>query len=296
MDRRYFLKYMSGLGISLGLIPFPYLDSFSSNPSNSKFTVQELMDFILDELKLKRFSPTVDILKTGDPGMRVTGVVCTMFPTIPNIQKTIELGANFMIVHEPSFYNHEDDQHLVPKNEVLEKKLDLLKDHHIAIWRFHDYIHTLVPDMVLMGVLKKLDWTNSLNPATSLVEIPPRSLGEVLAYVKEKLQIEHFRYEGDLDQVIHTIGILPGAVGVRKHLNKVENFHPDLLMVGEMSEWETGEYFRDRISLGYKSSLIILGHAKSEEPGMEYFSEWLKNEIPEIPVHHIPSGDPFHWD
>ena len=38
---------------------------------------------------------------------------------------------------------------------------------------------------------------------------------------------------------------------------------------------------------------ILLGHANSEEAGMEYCARWLKTFIPEVPVEFLPAGDPF---
>ena len=70
---------------------------------------------------------------------------------------------------------------------------------------------------------------------------------------------------------------------------------PDVLVVGEVHEWETAEYVRDARSLSSKTSLIILGHCMSEEPGMEFLVEWLQPKIPEMKITHILSGDPFTW-
>jgi hypothetical protein len=67
------------------------------------------------------------------------------------------------------------------------------------------------------------------------------------------------------------------------------------LIVGELHEWETGEYMRDRYMQGKSTALIILGHSVSEEPGMEVVTEWLQPKVPGIKVTHIASGDPFTW-
>jgi putative NIF3 family GTP cyclohydrolase 1 type 2 len=75
----------------------------------------------------------------------------------------------------------------------------------------------------------------------------------------------------------------------------VEKRDPDVLIVGELSEWETAEYIRDRRAQGKKTALIVLGHAVSEEPGMKYFAEWLRPKLPGVMVRHQPSGSPFTW-
>jgi len=40
-------------------------------------------------------------------------------------------------------------------------------------------------------------------------------------------------------------------------------------------------------------SLILLGHASSEEAGMEYCATWLKTFIDEVPIEFVPAGEPF---
>ncbi len=66
----------------------------------------------------------------------------------------------------------------------------------------------------------------------------------------------------------------------------------DVLVVGEISEWETCIYVQDANSAGQKKGLLILGHANSEEAGMKYLADWLKPLLPGIPILHIPAGEP----
>ena len=75
----------------------------------------------------------------------------------------------------------------------------------------------------------------------------------------------------------------------------MEKEKPDMLIVGEVHEWETAEYIRDARMPGSKTSLIILGHSVSEEPGMQFPVEWLQPKIPGMKITHIASGDPFTW-
>ena len=91
------------------------------------------------------------------------------------------------------------------------------------------------------------------------------------------------------------VAILPGAAGGQKQVTLVENERPDVLIVGELQEWETAEYVRDARILGSKTALIILGHSVSEEPGMQWLIEWLQPKVPGIKLTHVSSGDPFKW-
>ena len=72
-------------------------------------TIREIIDLILKTVPGAPFKGTVDTIKSGDPGQQAKGIVSTMFATDEVIQKTIGLGANFIIAHEPTFYNHLDE-------------------------------------------------------------------------------------------------------------------------------------------------------------------------------------------
>jgi putative NIF3 family GTP cyclohydrolase 1 type 2 len=76
-----------------------------------------------------------------------------MFATLEVIQKAIDLRASFIIAYEPTFYNHLDQTDWLQNDDVYRYKVDLLKQHNIAVWRNHDYIHHLVPDGVRTGVV-----------------------------------------------------------------------------------------------------------------------------------------------
>ena len=49
-----------------------------------------------------------DDYKSGDPEMECTGVVTALTPNIAVIRKAIELNANLIVVHEPTYYTSQD--------------------------------------------------------------------------------------------------------------------------------------------------------------------------------------------
>ncbi len=116
-----------------------------------------------------------------------------------------------------------------------------------------------------------------------------------MQHLKTSLGIDHLRVIGDPAQACARVALLPGAWGGPRQVGTAEREKPDVLIVGEVSEWETAEYVRDARLLGRTISLIVLGHAVSEEPGMAYFVEWLQPKLPEIKITHVPSNNPFRW-
>ena len=86
---------------------------------------------------------------------------------------------------------------------------------------------------------------------------------------------------------------MPGAAGGTSQIQALQAEKPDVLIVGEVAEWETAEYIRDAQSMKLPMSLIVLGHAESEEPGMEWLVSWLQPKVQDIKVTNVPSHYPF---
>ena len=258
-------------------------------------TVQEIINLILKEGELPIQKMTVDTIKAGQANQPVTGIVTTMFATISVIEEAAKRKANFIIAHEPTFYNHRDDTEWVKDNAIVKKKQQLLEKHNMVVWRFHDYCHALTPDAISYGVAKKANWLPYFKAGSTMLTVPPVSLQKLVQHLKSSLGISHLRIIGNPEQTCERLALLPGAWGGQRHVATAEAEKPDVLIVGEVSEWETAEYIRDARLLGSKIALIVLGHSVSEEPGMEWFVDWLQPKLTDIKVTHIASGDPFIW-
>lgn len=295
IERRIFLGHALKAAGASALLTMPGVQTMASGGVEVNYTVQDIINLILKEIPGAPFPQTVDTIKSGSPDQQVSGIVTTMFATVKVIREAAKQGANFIIAHEPSFYNHTDDVHWVQKNETLKKKLDLLNEKHMAIWRFHDYWHSHRPDGIRYGVLKSAGWIGYFQPGKSTIQIPAMRLQDLADHFKTSLNISHMRIIGDPDQSCERIALLPGAAGGQSQINLLEQDNPDVLVVGEVHEWETAEYIRDSRLLGGKTALIVLGHSVSEEPGMEWLVEWLQPKLPGLKITHIASGDPFTW-
>lgn len=291
-DRRQFIGQVLKAGSASLLFSLPAMATASGM---KEYTVQDIMDILLKEIPGAPFKTTVDTLKSGKADAKVTGIVTTMFSTAEVIEQAVKLKANFIIAHEPTFYNHTDDTNWTGNNEIVKKKQALLDQHGITVWRCHDYWHTYRPDGILNGVLKKAGWLQYNSKVESVFSIPSASLKEIAEHLKKTLQIQHVKVVGDLQQKCQRIGLMPGAAGGQRQITFAEREKPDVLIIGETHEWETVEYIRDARRLGSSIALIILGHSVSEEPGMEWMAEWLQPRVPELKVTHIATKDPFTW-
>ena len=259
-------------------------------------TIRQVIESLQADIPGAPFPRTVDTIKAGDQEQEVKGIVTTMFATDEVITKAAGLGANFIIAHEPTFYNHADETGWLGNDEVLNYKRSLLDKHGIVVWRYHDGLHAHRPDGVRYGVLQALGWTkyyDADNPY--LVEVPAITLQEVITHMKESLGIDRLKYIGDPAQLCRRIVLSPGAAGGQAQIWTIQKTKPDVFICGELNEWETSEYVRDARYQGRKLGLVVLGHAVSEEPGLEWLVPVLKKKAPGITVTHIASGDAFTW-
>lgn len=252
--------------------------------------MSEIMDLFIAQVPNAPFPKTVDTLKTGSKEQQVTGIVTTMFATLTVIRKAIELKANFIIAHEPTFYNHLDETEWLENDPVYQFKRKLLDEHGIAVWRNHDYVHSLKIDGVQAGVVKELSW-ESYYKQNAVLNLPETTLGDLITHIKTKMNVPALRYVGDLSQKASKILLMPGAAGGRRQMEMIMKEKPDVLICGESPEWETPEYVRNANEMGKKLALIVIGHSASEEGGSEFMAEWIKENLPEMPVYHVPSGN-----
>jgi len=289
-SRRQFIQYLAA---TLGSLTFSRLNGETTMAStNQHKTIQQVIDLIINKITDQPLEKTVDTIKIGNASQPVTGITSTFLATCDVIQQSIQAGNNFIITHEPTFYNHLDEVDWLADNSVYQFKRRLIEENQLVIWRCHDYWHHLKPDGIMTGVEKKLGWQSFADPSVAfLYRRSPLPLSELITEVKQKLEIPLVRVIGNLDLPVEKIGFLVGSPGGKSQIKFLNLYDPDVLITGEINEWETNIFTQDAIATGRKKALVILGHAASEEAGMAYFVEWLQALIPTVKINHIPFTD-----
>ena len=263
--------------------------------NNAGNNAGKIIESIIKQTGSDAVPKTVDVIKAGDPQTRVTGIVTTMFATTDVLKKAVEMNCNLIISHEPLFYNHLDETKQFANDQVFLEKKKFIDDNKLVIWRFHDYIHRIKPDAIDLGMAKKLGWER-YNPDKeyNMFIIPETTLRELLVELKRVFPKNAFNVVGNPDMRLSKVAFSAGAPGSSQHIRLLEDPSVDVVLAGEVPQWETYEYARDAVSQGRKKAIIFLGHVTSEEPGMEYCAEWLKGFIKDIPVNFVASG-PSYW-
>jgi putative NIF3 family GTP cyclohydrolase 1 type 2 len=262
------------------------------NYAQATITAGEVVDQIKANVTVPWSEETVDTFKSGSADTEITGIATTFLATLDVLKEAHGKGLNMVVTHEPTYYNHFDETAQFGDDPVLAAKLKFIHDNNMVIWRFHDFWHQTEPDGIYYGILRELGWEEYL-VESNVVHIPETSIEQLAEGLRDKFDIKTIRVMGDPDMKIRKIGLSLGAAGSMAHITLLKRNDIDLLICGEAREWETVEYVRDANSAGMNKGMILLGHAISEEPGMEYCAEWLKTFISEVPVEFIPAGEPF---
>ena len=237
---------------------------------------------------------TCDRFKSPGEDEEISKVAVSMFATPEVIKNAKAWGANFLIVHEPTYYNHLDTGEKVLETAKLKEKLIL--DSKIAIFRYHDYAHGCSPDLIAEGQLKYLGLPGKFSAgkyfAVNCFELETEITALSLAREIEKnLGVKHVRIAGNPQAKGVKIGCLFGTPG---HVTEAleEN---DFVITGEICEWETGEIARDYAQLGFNKALLVLGHIGSERAGMMLLAERIKENHPEIETRYFECGEVYSY-
>ncbi len=272
-----------------------FLSSSAKGPASPKdLMANELVEKIKANLTCEWSEETVDTYKGGDGSIAVTGIATTFLATLDVLKQAKAKGLNFIITHEPTFYDHKDNPLRHGNDPIVTAKQQFIEENGLVVWRFHDHWHRTSPDGIYKGMVAKLGMENySRDGSQFYFDIPKTTLKSLSESLKENFTKSTIRVVGDLDMEVTEIGLVLGAAGSNTQIKSLQKGDVQVVIAGEVPEWETVEYIRDATSLGMKKGLILLGHANSEEAGMDYCADWLKTFISEVPVEFIPSGDPF---
>ena len=257
-------------------------------------TIQSVIDLILAEIPEAPWDGSVDTIKSGSPTAIVKGIATTFMATRQVIEQAQAAGLNFIITHEPTFFNHEDKVDWLLDDPVYLAKQALIEKSGVTIWRFHDYWHSQKPDGIQTGLARVLGWEAYRDENNDNVyNLPSFPLGQVAATLKERLGLEGVRVVGDPEMACRKAAGMVGAPPTPWVMEALRNPEIDTLICGETVEWQVCEYARDANASGIQKAVIVLGHEPSEEPGMAYLASWLAENLPGLPVRHIPSGNPL---
>lgn len=240
------------------------------------------------------YSNTCDTRKAGDSQRDICKVAVTMTATVSVLRQALDWGAQLMIVHEPTYFNHFDEH----TDDPIEcEKRALIEESGLVIYRFHDHSHIALPDMIASGMLEQMNLQADITlEPYNLVRATlhrPMTAVEFARMLEERLNIRHLRICGARDIPSTHICARFGAPG--SVISQMKREDTEIMLCGETIEWMDAEYARDAAALGHNKSLIIMGHVGSERYGMAYVASVLAQRLPELEVRYFDSEEVYTY-
>jgi putative NIF3 family GTP cyclohydrolase 1 type 2 len=311
LSRREF----TSIAAAAALAPFGPAQAQTQTPAAGG-SVQALIDTIKNTIGVDWRAETWDGLKAGDPSTPVRGIVTTSLATLAVLQHAVKAGANVVVTTEPAFYARADSRTppvarmpvhggapateaapppTPPADRVFAAKNAFIDRHQLAIVRLNDHWRRRQPDPFVQGVALALGWNTFQSAAQPQhVDLPAATTLDALVNdVKQKLGSRGgVRVIGDAKLPVKRVGLLPGSTPIQATVAMMPNV--DVILAGEVREWESVEYVRDTVFAGNKKAIVLVGRLVSEEPGMKACAAWLQTMVPaDVRVTHVSAGDPY---
>ncbi|HEX3120062.1 MAG TPA: Nif3-like dinuclear metal center hexameric protein [Candidatus Acidoferrum sp.] len=288
--RKTFIAAVAVSALLTALVAAPPTFAQSNGP-----TARQIVKMIQDNVGVPWQKDTVDTFKAGNPDTPVTGIAVTMMATMDVLERAAANHENFVITHEPTFYNHLDVPEEMPQSDpVWAEKRAFIEKHNMVVWRFHDHWHERKPDGILVGMVHVLGWEKYQRKDFPYgFALPETTLAKLAQETATKLGSSVLRVVGNPDMKVTKIALSPGAAGFVTETHALERDDVEVLMLGETREWETVEYAADAVTEGKRKALIVIGHIPSEQAGMEECTRWLETFVKGVKIEFVPAKQPF---
>jgi putative NIF3 family GTP cyclohydrolase 1 type 2 len=224
-----------------------------------------------------------DGLKAGDPTTVVKGIATTAMATIDVLKEAAKTNANLIVTYEPTFYGRAEGGRA--DDPVLKAKRDFIEKNGLVVFRLRDHWQARMTPPLAAA----LGWSNGRD---ALYDVPAATAEETVDQVRRRLNIRGgLRAVGDRKATIRRVLVHPGSMTPAIMWQRYGEV--DMVIAGEVREWENTFYAADIFTAGEKRVLVTVGRVVSEDPGMRACADWFKTVVKEVPSRWIAAGDPY---
>jgi putative NIF3 family GTP cyclohydrolase 1 type 2 len=210
--------------------------------------------------------------------------------TMDVLKQAVKANTNLVLTYEPTFYSRADK----PVDDPISKaKRDFIEKNSLIVFRLRDHWQARKENDMVAGLAAALGWSSHrVKNDDALCDIPPAAAEAIVASIRSKLNLRAgLRTVGDRKATIHRVLLFPGSMTPATMWQRYSEV--DMIITGEVREWENTHYAADMFTAGEKRVLVTTGRVVSEDPGMSLCAEWLKSVIKEVPAKWIGVGDPY---
>jgi hypothetical protein len=176
---------------------------------------------------------------------------------------------------------------------VAKAKREFIEKNKMVVFRLRDHWQARKENDMVTGLASALGWSNRrVKSDDALYDIPAATAEETVAAIRARLKLRAgLRAVGDRKATVRRVLLFPGAMTPATMWQRYSEV--DMIVAGEVREWENTHYAADMFTAGEKRALVTIGRVVSEEPGMRACADWLKTVVKEVPARWIDAGDPY---
>ncbi len=233
---------------------------------------------------------TVDTFKAGGPDNQVNGIAVGWMSYTGALEKALELGCNLFITHEPTYYNHRDNDERIFRFDEVARKREFIEKNGLTILRCHDMWDQYPEDGIPMSWGRALDLGEPLagqgyyyvydGGGRKALDLVRQMAGRVASMGQPGVQ-----FIGDQDREVGRIALGCGAI--TPMFEFIEKFGAEMAICTDdgFTYWRDGAF---SVDTGFP--VAIVNHPVAEEYGMKLLASRLKKVFPAVPVHHLPQN------
>jgi len=230
---------------------------------------------------------SVDTFKAGTPATPVKGIAVGWMPYTATLQQTLDLGCNVFVTHEPTYYNHRDNDPDIFRFPAVQAKREFIEQNGLVIMRCHDvwdqYPEIGIPTgwgtlLDLGEPIEGAGWYYVYDGKGMTARIIARRIAELTASRGQPA----VQLIGPGEKRVHRIVLGTGAITPMFHF--IENLAADMAICTDdgFTYWRDGAY---AIDAGFP--VAVVNHPVSEDYPMKLLADHLRARFPQVPVHNI---------
>ena len=228
-----------------------------------------------------------DGLKAGSASTLVRGIATTAMATLDVLKKAAAANTNLVLTYEPTFYGRAENAS--PADAVVKAKREFIEKNGLVVYRLRDRWQASKGDEMIAALAGALGWSKG---NSGIYEIRAATGADTVAAIRRKLDLSGgLRAVGDRKATIRRVLLHPGSMTPAVMWKRYSEV--DMVIAGEVREWENTLYAADMFTAGEKRVLVTIGRVVSEDPGMRACAQWLKTVVPEVPAKWIGADDPY---
>lgn len=176
---------------------------------------------------------------------------------------------------------------------MVKGKREFIEKNGLVVFRLRDHWQARKENEMVTALAAALGWSaHRVKSDDAIYDCPAATAEQTVALIRGKLNLRAgLRAVGDRKAAVRRILLFPGSMTPAVMWPRYSEV--DMIVAGEVREWENTHYAADMFTAGEKRTLVTVGRVVSEEPGMRACADWLKTVIKDVPATWIGAGDPY---